>query len=266
MLAAGKLLAALLAVGQLCLVTSLWLQPARNHQLSAGQQTARYELKFQNEPDNSTTIKRELQQQIFKCQVRLAPFAKQLSVPRARFRSSAELLNTSSDQLEQAEGNGQVSQPASQSSWPTNVTLFIDWFKGDQQLGAERSLGEPVSVINVELKSNGSSAKYGPIDKKNKPRLEIKNTLNGSQLKLTSRLKLSQLKANDSGQYKCIARALFQTYGEPAASVVGPQPPAEPTAEGLRSTITGRRPWLVQQRLESNAAILVVANSSASGE
>lgn len=274
---------ALLALGELCCARpsdAISLQSARNQQ----QQTAapiRYELKFQNELDNSTLIKRESQLQIFKCQVRLAPvFARQqLNVPRARFKSSSNLVvsNLSSsavvgglEQVAELSLSGQnqsqqQQQQQAQSSWPTNVTLTIDWFRDEQQLngfgseprGSPASLDEPVSVINVELKANSSGGSSKNDKKSPKPRIEIKNTLNGSQLKLTSRLKLNQLRANDSGQYRCLARAFFHTSNDLGSE-----------ARPLQPNASNQKLWLaVQQTLESNAATLLVAsNNSASGK
>lgn len=219
----GQLLALLLVVSQLKYIAALLWRSNSNQQVSA-----RYELKFQVELDNSTVIKRETQTQIFKCQVRLAPFASQANATRPRFKSLERLNATLTGPL-----NGSSATAA--LNIPDRVALSIDWFRDDQQLVSDR-INEPVSVINVELKGNGSSTKNAVIDKKNKARLEIKNTLNGNQLKLTSRLKLNQLKATDSGQYRCIAHANFYiTSGDP-----------ENTGELYKL-------WLVQQALESNS-------------
>lgn len=265
---ACKLAALLLALVSQQLCAALWFQPARYVPPPANQ--ARYELKFQHELDNSTIIKREMQQQVFKCQVRLAPVTKQSGLAIAKFKT---YLISSANGSASARDDEQLAAP---SSWPTNVTLSIDWFRDDQQLavvgGGGGGSGEQVSVINVELKNNnsGSNAKNTSlIDKKNKPRLEIKNTLNGSQLKLTSRLKLSQLRASDSGQYRCIANVNFTTYNELAMIVTGS---SQLDANVAASSVAGRpSPWRIQQALDSNAANLVVIaatanNFSTSGE
>lgn len=231
----GRLLALLLVVSQLKYIAALLWRSSSNQQVNA-----RYELKFQVDLDNSTILKRETQTQIFKCQVRLAPFASQLNATRPRFKSLERLNKTLIG------ANESIAIPALNS--PDRVVLSIDWFRGDQQLVSNR-ISEAVSVINVELKGNGSSTKNAVIDKKNKARLEIKNTLNGNQLKLTSRLKLNQLKITDSGQYRCIAHANFYiASGEP-----------ENTSDSYKL-------WLVEQTLESNAPSLLVGNNSASGK
>lgn len=150
-----------------------------------------YRLKFQNELATLSSSRRELEQQIFKCQLRLV--------------ASKSLKQRSSQEI------------------PANVSLSIDWLKDGRALDSGE---QPVSVINVQLKS--SERIY--TDKRNKSRVEIKNTFNGAQMKITSRLKLSRLKSTDSGRYKCLGRASFNN----------------------------SQNWLEQQTLESSEAKLEV--------
>lgn len=174
---------------------------------AAGQQDAglqHLELKFQNELDNSTIIKLPMQPQVFKCQVRLLVWP---TSARARAVKTSALVG---------------SQEGAQ--------LSIDWLKD------ERPIEGQVSVINVELKQNSSNLQVAQRpDRRNKFRIEIKNTANPSQLKLTSRLKLSRLQASDSGRYKCRARALLPATNQ-------------------------------QLRLDSNGPTLMVNNGSVAGK
>lgn len=232
-----------------CLLLALSCAVAGQQSRNSANSTGRYELKFQNELDNSTIIKLELQQQIFKCQVRLAPISQQsaAAIASANHRSrsfksnsvkSTAFFNISANDISSEQ---ELSNQA--TKWPANVSLTIDWLHNEQQLVEQ----EPTTqVINVELLKNSTGSSRN--DKKNKPRIEIKNTLNSSQLKLTSRLKVSQLKLSDSGQYKCIARASFQTLAMVEAT----------PAPGTRSLAH------VEQVLESNGPILMVITNQTS--
>lgn len=222
-------------------------------QAAGGPRGTRFELKFQIELDNSTIQKVESQQQIFKCQVKLA---NQLAdaVTSSRFR-----LKSSSKPIERRTGEQQAGE-----KWPANVSLAIDWFKDERPL-VHFASQEQVTTINVDLRGNSSSGglsndkrdytttgginNYGS---KNKSRIEIKNTLNGQQMKLTSRLKLSQLKVADTGRYKCVARALFQV----------------PIRDGdllQQQQHQQQQLILVEQTLESNGVSdLMVANKTVS--
>lgn len=209
-----SLLLALLVASSCCLG-----QPAA----STARGSARYELKFQTELDNSTIIKRQFQQQIFKCQVKLAQCANQTKT-RPKSKSTLGPLKQQSDSSDSAD-----------FKWPINATLSIDWFKDEQKLVLS-SKDEQVVVINVELKQNNASSSL----RKTKPRIEIKNTLNNNQLKLTSRLKLSQLKVSDSGSFKCVASVRFK----------------------LNEQNDSQKLTSSEQTLESNRTILMVTKDS----
>lgn len=181
-------------------------------QLARGQQgepRARWELKFQNEPPNGTLSKWANQQQVFKCQVRLAPGSAFQTGPgqtRRRSRSNFRLL------LGRGEAAPASDVPA--DKWAPNASLSIEWLKDGQPLG-EAYASELVNVLNVSLKRTDKNLQQQQQQQpkpssNNRPRLEVKNTLNGQQLKLTSRLKLAHLRPSDSGRFRCLARAQFE--------------------------------------------------------
>lgn len=155
---------------------------------SASWPAGTYELRFQNdELDNSTIIKRPLQPLVLRCQVKLVhKFARQ-------------------DELASEKNASQ---------------LVIDWLKDELPLA-----GEQVNVISVELAAGSKSANSRPLAKPGaqKGRIEIKNTLNPNQLKLSSRLKLNRLRTGDSGRYRCRARATLGPAGELSADSSGSQ-------------------------------------------
>lgn len=202
------------------------------------QQPARFELKFQAELDNSTLIKRPEQQQVFKCQIRLAPLAVAgESNARAHFRSTQRLVDAPANQQQPPslvghdfEGQLNVSR------------LAIEWLRDGRALGSDADQLEPVAVINVSLRTQpDDQAQRAP--KSKRARLEIKNTLNGPQLKLTSRLRILRLRQADAGQYKCVGLASFNQRQGNAAQMAQ-----------------------VEQSLESNATALIVASSPALAE
>lgn len=166
---------------------------------------SKYELKFQNEPENVTLHKRERQQQLLRCQVKLAP----VKSSQVLVNGSERLVNNKlKSHYEALDLNDQYNNPPLRlTNHPQRVNLTIIWLKNGQPL-EEVQLEDQVTVFNVELKKSGSITSAQQ-DKSKISRIEIKNTLNAKQLKLTSRLKLSQLKVTDSGQYKCFARVTF---------------------------------------------------------
>lgn len=248
---------------------------SKTHVVSTNQ-PARYKLKFQIELDQSTLSKSENQSQTFKCQVRLAPTS-----------YLNKLVKLSFNQLLQERGWNQTNMTYMDKIYlfdyqPFNVSLAIDWFKDgkkltesskitkqEQQSGpssifnslfkaseqqSPETTTESISVINVELKSylSGLNASSGGSSKNektktNKTRLEIKNTINLNQLKLTSRLKLNRLKQSDSGHYKCVATARYDFALGVAA--------ADPRSALDRSTSP-------EQSLVSNEIILLINNNS----
>lgn len=247
---------------------------------------SRFELKFQSELDNSTTIKRELQQQIFKCQVRLAPVNQQTQF-RSRFKSTVTQLKQDSplssitsqtfDTTNATLNNSGSSSSSNNNNYkwqqPTNVSLAIDWFKDNERL--DNNSESSLVVINVELKSNTSSLssplanarnyndKITSNNKSSKPRIEIKNTLNGNQLKLTSRLKLNQVRVNDSGHYKCIARASFQSSSYHVQIDENQNLHQSDRALKLPSERQQQNQLvLIEQTLESNSGSLLVKNKT----
>jgi hypothetical protein len=253
-------------------VQAIELQQQQQQQAKTPPQAAlRYGLKFQNELDNSTAIKHLAQQQVFKCQVRLAPLAKATTAANSsqarRLKSSSSWLTSESAQrkyskliseshddqlirmLLSAELVGQQPQQQ-QRQQLINVTHFsIDWLKDGQSL--REALGtESMAIINVTLKTQQRNADKTSF-RANKARVEIKNTLNGQQMKLTSRLRLGQLKASDSGQYKCVARAEFLQ-----------QMPDRPGQQASALRLVE----FVEQSLESSAANLVVVATEGGGE
>lgn len=245
---------------------------------------SRFELKFQSELDNSTIIKRELQQQIFKCQVRLAPVNQLQTQFRSRFKSTVtQLKQDSSLSSITSQTFDTISTTTNSSSsnykWqqPTNVSLAIDWFRDNQRL--DNNLESSLAVINVELKSNTSSLsspvasarnyndKITSNNKSSKPRIEIKNTLNGNQLKLTSRLKLNQVRVNDSGHYKCIARASFQSSSyhvqmDENQNLHQSNRALKLPLERLQQQQQQNQLVLIEQTLESNGGSLLVKNTT----
>lgn len=212
----------------------------------------KFELKFQNELDNSTIGKLAGQQQVFKCQVRLAP-VNQLQAGRLSSR-----LKTIYQREEDPVQEHQQAVSAADETGRPNATLAIEWLKDELPIGSPSShsligsaadggaLLEPISVINVTLKSSFQGQRF---DKRNKSRIEIKNTLNSNQLKLTSRLRLNQLRPTDSGRYKCLARASFK----------------QSTQSNNEDQSTGRAGvFQVDQWLESSGPILTISNETIS--
>lgn len=253
---------------------SLVPQPTSNSNKSP----PRFELKFQNEPDNSTIIKSQSQQLIFKCQVKLAPVTT-TSQRRPKFK----FFNVE-QKKHQDHSLASLGSTTSNNKWQlSNVSLQIDWFKDDKRL--DTNLESSLVQINVELRSNTSSTtststststrdndKITATNKsglnRNRNRIEIKNTLNGNQLKLTSRLKLNQVKATDSGRYKCIARATFiqpDNQNPPITSTT-----TTSTTEAQADSTSSSNPLhklapafvLVEQTLESNGSLLLVTNQT----
>lgn len=204
------------------------------------QNNSKYELKFQTQVDNSTIIKSLNQQQIFKCQVKL-------SAPKRKssYNDNKQLLS--------------------------NVLLTIDWFKNNHNLTSifidilnnskEAELPDKalISIINVELTKSNNSGLINHDKKTNKSvgkRIEIKNTLNVSQLKLASRIKLNHLNISDSGQYKCVARA---SYGLKALDNIniGDAEQEKQSEDSYQKSLI-----IEQQTIESNEATLLVNNST----
>lgn len=310
-----------------------------------------FELKFQNELDNSALIKSENQNQIFKCQVRLAPIAvgrsfhnnhykrnhnhhhenleQQIATERAsKFKSEREPIEISHEDLtlrllsgldQQHDGgrsnnnndnNNNDSLLSPLARWPTDVTLTIDWVRNNQTLSEWLGGAHMISTINLELKSNNNNSSNNNIsnqaafarssqhlipsttinrtqtnswftDKRHEgigaggtgtfgigsgalgpnsnninkaARIEIKNTLNGAQLKLTSRLKINQLRSNDSGHFKCIARANF----------ILAWPNSEKTASSpSNANIGSAKPPLLEGWLEKPNNATTVGNANA---
>lgn len=195
-----------LTIATCCCLVGCQSAQLRPKNLSNTDQQTIYKLKFQVDLNNSTIIKEENQQQIFKCQVKLAP----TSYLSKLIKTNKSVAN-SSHYLEKIRLLNYE---------PIDLQLTIDWFKNDQlitekqrsssslfDLFAKQDEPEAVSIVNIEFRANSSSTK----DKKfnSKARIEIKNTVNNNQLKLSSRLRLNQLKQSDSGQYRCLARAKF---------------------------------------------------------
>jgi len=200
--------------------------------------SSKFELKFQYELDNSTIIKLSSQQQILKCQVKLTLSNSTLSLSKSKFKTNSSLAINASLPTPDSD-----IVRARQVRWPTNVALSIDWLKDEQKLSElMMKANEPIVITNIELKSN-VSLKF---DKKLKSRVEIKNTLNSNQLKLTSRLKVNQLKTTDSGQYRCVARASFKETNQDVA---------QSSDEALNKTVGFTK---VEQTLESNRANLLM--------
>lgn len=233
---------------------------------------SRYELKFQSELDNSTIIKGQFEQQIFKCQVRLAPIYHQRN--SLQYKTRLKTITTPLKSSQEAQDFSLSLSNTSNHKWqPLNVSLIVDWFKDNQLL--DTNYEASLSIINVELFKGNASAiarnnndKTTNASKSNKPRIEIKNTLNGSQSKLTSRLKLNQVRVNDSGRYKCIARASFQA---PAVFAQTDESQAQNVyqsiTDGLRfATGTKQTLVLIEQTLESNGGTLLVKNTTLSGK
>lgn len=211
--------------------------------------SSKYELKFQIEVGNSTIRKRPNQQQIFKCQVKLTQ--------AKRIQHNRQLLS--------------------------NVSLTVDWFKNDQNLtdiyinhiNMSNSDLSSLSIINVELtKSNNNSGLTNNDKKNSKPvakRIEIKNTLNFNQLKLTSRLKLNHLNESDSGQYKCIASASYKFKPQQAYdndnninNINGDfrHQQKQQSEESYQKFSTSSSSFTEQRTIESNEAILLVSNNN----
>ena len=231
-----------LAAQLLALFAAITL-PARVADCEQTRRAAKLELKFQNELDNSTVLKLVGQQQVFKCQVRLAP-SNQLETNAVGDTSQASRGRLSSTVKFIEAGNFEAVQTSSPNSSKllqqvSNATLVIDWFRDNQLVGG--GVDEPVTVLNVSLKSSRQETQQR---NRNKTRIEIKNTSNSNQLKLASRLKLSHLRADDSGRYKCVARATFNQTG------------AGEGAKGLLAVV---------QSLESNGTTLLVSSSGNSG-
>lgn len=250
---------------------------------STNKSPSRFELKFQSEPDNSTIIKRELQQQIFKCQVKLAPVNQQQVSSLQNKSSRLKYVITQLKVQQQAQDVQSLFSNTSlnfNNKWqPSNVSIAVDWFKDNQRVDTDFEAS--LAIINVELKSNSNSNSSAvsrnnndktntnasastSTSKNGKPRIEIKNTLNGNQLKLTSRLKLNQVRLNDSGHYKCIARASFQL---PLGQVDENQNNLyQSNTRPLKAPSERQTLVLIEQALESNDGILLVNNKTLLGE
>lgn len=231
-------------------------------QSSGGQQsslpTRYFELRFQSEVDNSTILKEENQQQIFKCQIRLAPSsAGQQTEEAGQPKQQDARLKTVVRPLDGASGLHSTLAPnetdkQTSRAWPANVSLTVDWFKDGQPLVSEGQAESSVSIVNVEL-SKANSTREQKNDKRNRTRIEVKNTSNSNQLKLTSRLKIGRLMSSDSGHYKCLARARFQM----------PLAPATANAAGAAAQlVTTSTVHLIEQTLESSSSILSVVKAS----
>lgn len=257
---------------------------------AAAAATRYYELRFQSEVDNSTILKSESQQQIFKCQIRLAPSSQQqqqqsevVGGPKqhrngnggdGRLRSSIRpltidqlhypppsLQSTTTNDSTNLNETSKSAQGGQWAVWPTNVTLSVDWFKDGQPLVEQSQARELVSIINVELRSGSVAASNQKNDKRNKSRIEVKNTSNGNQLKLTSRLKINQLKSSDSGHYKCLARATFLQQMPAASQQQQASAPSQLITSTPTTTTTPVQVNLIEQTLESNSASLSVVTA-----
>lgn len=219
----------------------------------------KFELKFQNELDNSTIIVKEPeQQQIFKCQVKLAPLlGPQHSQPAVSSSSKQWWMSdgplNSSWSIADWTGLQESQTAPPNNKWPSllEATLAIDWLKDGQPL-------EESSVINVTLRGGQKLDKMKQQQQQQhpslsaahkRPRVEIKNTANNQQFKLTSRLRLAKLRLADSGRYKCLARA---TYKQISSSTSNNQ-----EENKLLS---------VDQSLDSNGAFLMIATRASNGE
>lgn len=194
-----------------------------------------YELKFQNEPVDLAFLKYEGQQKILRCQVRLAPINSNSQLQgRARLKVKATPITL----------NNELSEYSEVVDKPVKVNLTIEWLRNYKPLADSLAEDEQISRIEVKLKSQNNKSNR---NKGKNMRIEIKNTLNESQYKLTSRLKLSSLRVNDTGQYKCMAKVTF-------------------TMSANETSVSGGQPKLFnfEQSLDSNGIILMVANESTS--
>lgn len=219
----------MVALVRLAALVALLLALASSLIIKTSEQKApkgpKFELKFQNEPDiNSTHRKLENQQQVFRCQAKLAQ-SQSGSHRDRRLRSHAKPVSSKDELSRLVEGSpaiaravaaagaatGQSAGPPSRRSQPLQVSLTIEWLRNGKPLDLYYSPGS-IQRQNIELKSNQTSAKNdttGAGGGGKKAKLDIKSISNSHQLKLASRLKIGNLRANDSGSFKCIARARF---------------------------------------------------------
>lgn len=318
------------------------------------QAKANYELKFQFELDNVTVLRREQQQQTYKCQIRLAPptilssTLTTTTTTQTGLRTGLpSILSSRRRPIELARPTDPMDKHIEQNRSPilsaferqasangiANVTLAIDWLKDDKPLVpmANSTLAsEPISVVNVELNrgrhiamgagikglrngygsgnvnvignamsnlnwqanlgSNGQGTSLAVSQATNKHlranasdplvarnRIEIKNTLNSNQLKLTSRLKLSRLRQSDSASYRCVARASYlqpirapEDESETGATTNAHWPPDQRLDSGETPPSSssagpmGSKFELIEQTLESSSAsnLMVIASDT----
>lgn len=216
------------------------LRPAASQQQAP--EAGKFELKFIQDLDNATIIKRPAQQQVLKCQVKFsqAPARNSISanahLAPLFFRPSMARF----DKLSKVNAN-----------LLANVSICIEWLRNDAPLLAQYPSD---AVLTLAADSDGLAEVSRAGGKAAARKLEIRTTVNEAQLKFTSRLKISQLDARDSGQFKCLARASFS------------QPPPARQDAGLSAEAgapAGRpasRPALVEQFAESSIATLVVSS------
>lgn len=164
----------------------------------------KFELKFIQDLDNATIIKQPMQQQVLKCQVKLSSIQtnKQLS-------NSIDMISKDDEQLNLRFVRPSVGFVANYSSATkvllANVSFSIEWLKDEKSI----HLIYPSEYISMNDSFINTTANnfHAQINKKRK--IEIKSSLNELQLKFTSRLKISKLNWQDSGNIKCLAKASF---------------------------------------------------------
>lgn len=110
----------------------------------------KFELRFQNELDNSTLVKHTKQQQVLKCQVRLAPVGQPTAGAQSRPRPVVVLrqLGSGGDELLGNPTEKPSKSRSLASKWWSdalaNVSIALEWLKDDRKL-------VEANVINVDL-------------------------------------------------------------------------------------------------------------------